>query len=293
MGRKRQLVLAVINVTMPTPHTPERYVEMFRLVRHQQRTVKLMGDWVGILGTLAVKEDGDTQVVRGEFYKYLDINATRDWYNTQKGKRAEATDLAEINIPDHLKPHFQFLPFVFFPKGHRMIVVTRDGKESLPPRQAVTILSRMFSDEEVVKRFGVIEVIVEPTLETVDNILGMKMLRTLEIDVTPPNADDFDDEEKALYASMSEQKAGQYRIVLSSKDSSGLRPNQRTRTLALIAQSNGKVVGHGGPRGKTQTISTEMHPLLEKTAYELDVESRTSVLLSKARELMIKLRKRK
>lgn len=293
MGRKRQMVLAAINVSMPVPHTPERYVEMFRLVHRQQHVAKLQGDWVGMIGTLKVIDDDGQYHIQGEFFKYLDLNATRDWYNTQKGKKAEPTDLAEINIPEHLKPHFQFLPFVFFSRGHRLVVVSRDGKESLPPRQVATILVRLFSDQEVVKKFGKIDVVIEPTIETVDAILGMEKLRTLEIDVKPPNADDFDAEEKALFADMNEQNAGEFRVVLSSDDANGLRPNKRTRILALIAKSNGSVTGRGGARGKTKTISTTKHPLLEKVDYEHGVETRSAVLLKKAREILGRLRGRK
>ena len=52
MGRKRQLQFGAINITMPAPHRPERYIELFRQAGELDKVVKLKGDWVGKLGTL-------------------------------------------------------------------------------------------------------------------------------------------------------------------------------------------------------------------------------------------------
>lgn len=86
-----------------------------------------------------------------------------------------------------------------------------------------------------------------------------------------------------------DQNARRQRIELDSRDGGGLRPNERTKTLARIAQSNGKVVAKGGERGKMQTVSTADHPLEDKVAYDPNVEERRAVFLSRARTLLIRL----
>lgn len=291
MSRKRQLQFGAINITMPAPHSPDRYVQLFQKAVELEKVVKLKGDWVGRLGTLRVEQEGDGgQVVRGEFYKYIELDSTRDWFNVLRGKPAEERELESIQIPEHLKPHFQYVPFVFYPKGHRLIMVTRDGQDVVSVAQAVAILQVIFSAPELLGAFGRMDLVIEPSRDTLEKILGMPRLRTLEIIVTPPNPDDFEEFEHDLFEEMGNQRAGSYHIILNEAEDQGLAPNDRTRKLARVAQSNGKVSGVSGPRGKTVRLSTTEHPFVEKTHYDPDVEIRSNVLLAKAKEILQQLK---
>lgn len=253
--------------------------------------VKLKGDWVGRLGTLRIDQDSDgAQIIRGELYKYIQLDSTRDWFNVQKGKPAEQRELESIQIPDHLKPHFQYVPFVFYPNGHRLILVTRDGRDVISTGQAVLILEAAFSVPEIVRIFGRMELVVEPARDTLERILSMPRLRTLEIFVTPPNPDDLEEFEQGLFKEMDAQRASAYHLILNEVSGQGLAPNDRTRKIAQVAQSNGKVSGIGGSRGKTDRLSTTEHPFIAKAQYDPDVEARGNVLLNKAKEIFRQLR---
>lgn len=291
MSRKRQLQLGAINVTMPAPHSPERYIQLFLKAGELEKVVKLRGDWVGRLGTLRMEKDSDGQeIVRGEFYKYIELDSTRDWFNVLKGKPAEERELESISIPEHLKPHFQYVPFVFFSKGHRLIMITRDAQDVISVAQAVAILKVVFASAELVGAFGQIELVIEPSRDTLEKILSMPRLRTLEIVVTPPNPDDFEEFEHDLFEDMASQRASSYQLTLHEAEGQGLAPNERVRKLARVAQSNGKVSGISGSRGKTVRLSTTEHPLVEKTHYDPEVEIRSNVLLVKAKEIFQQLR---
>lgn len=293
MGKKRQLVLGAINVTLPPPHRPERYVSLFRRAYGERRAAKLQGDWVALIGGMAVEDDGEGgQLIRGEFYKYISLDVTRDWYNVAKGKPADAQDLELIKIPDELKPHFQVLSFVFFSRRHRLVLITKDGKDSLSVHQAAAVLAQIFGAAPVIAEFGRVDVVVEPSRETLESIFGMDRLRSLVIEVTPPNPDDFEEFEQELFDDMNNQRAGSYHFSMHESDSRGLAPGENAKRLAAVAQSNGKVTGTGGRRGKTKTLSTSDHPLLEKAAFDSDAVSRRDFLLDKARNVLRKLRRR-
>jgi hypothetical protein len=290
MARKRQLQFGAINITMPAPHQSERYIELFRKAGELDKVIKLKGDWVGKLGTLRYDRDTDgSAIVRGEFYKYIELDSTRDWFNVLKGKPADERELDKISIPEHLKPHFQYLPFVFFSKGHRLVMITRDKEDVISTAQAVTVLRGIFASAELVAVFGKIDLVVEPSRDTLEKILDMERLRTLEIVVTPPNPDDFEEFERELFKDMASQRASNYRLVLQEEEGKGLAPGDGVRKLARVAQSNGKVSGVGGPRGETIRLSTTEHPLVEKAHYDPDVEIRANVLLVKAREILQKI----
>lgn len=291
MGRKRQLQFGAINITMPAPHRPERYIELFRQAGELDKVVKLKGDWVGKLGIMRDDKDTDgSAIVRGEFYKYIELDSTRDWFNVLKGKPADERELDQISIPEHLKPHFQYVPFVFFSKGHRLVLITRDKEDVISAAQVVTILRGIFASSELVGIFGKIDLIVEPSRDTLDKILGMPRLRTLEIVVTPPNPDDFEEFERDLFEDMASQRASSYQLTLQEEEGEGLAPSNKVRKLAQVAQSNGKVSGVGGPRGKTLRLSTTDHPLVDKAQYDPEVEIRANVLLIKAREILQQIR---
>lgn len=292
MGRRRQLVLGAINITLPAPHEANRYIRLFQHALAEKQKVALQGDWVGLLGSATVEtSESGKSFVRGEFYKYINLVATRDWFNVEKGKPANAQELGAIVIPDELKPHFQFFPFVFFPSRHRLVLITKDATDTLSTRQAAAILTKIFNSTSILTEFGRVDVVIEPSRETLDTIFSLPRLRSLEILVTPPNPDDFEEFERDLYKGMEKQRAGSYKIVMHESDSRGLAPDEGIRKIAEVAQSNGKVVGIGGSRGKTKKVSTTDHPLVEKTSYNPDTELRTAVLFEKAKELLQRLRR--
>jgi len=280
MERQRQLKIGAINITLPPPHTPERYITLFQEARKLERKVKLRGDLIGLLGSVQVTKDEDgSPVIHGEFFKYVDLDATRDWFNIRRGKPAAREELESINIPDELKPHFQFLPFVFFARRHRLVLVTKDKRDTLSPKQAATILQHTFEAPELLQSHGKADIVVEPSLELLDTIFKAQRLRSLIIEITPPNPDDFEEFEKEIFENMNEQRAGSYRIEMREADGLGLSPDARTKLLAKVAQSNGSVIGVSGQRGKTKTVSTKSHPLEEHALFLPNLQPRSEALL--------------
>jgi hypothetical protein len=153
-------------------------------------------------------------------------------------------------------------------------------------RQAAAVLSTIFRSADILTEFGKVDVVVEPSRETLETIFGMPRLRSLIIEVTPPNPDDLEDYERELFEDMSVQRAGSYRVAMQEADERGLAPGENAKRLASIAQSNGRVIGIGGKRGKTKTLSTASHPLVEKAAFDADAFSRRDFLLGTAQKIL-------
>lgn len=286
MARMRRITFSALNIVLPPPHKAERYVALFERVYGLAKKATMRGDWVGLIGDLKVEDDSQRgTVVHGEFYKYVELDKTRAWYNVVSRKPAENKDIDRIVIPDDLKPHFQFLPFVFFVQGHRLVCVTRDGQDTLSVRQVAAILEQLFRGEEVEKEFGRVEITIEPSLETLGEILTLPKLRKLELDITPPNPDDFADFERDLFEELDQQNAGSLRFELTAAGGETLVPNEKTKKLAMVAQSNGKVVGIGGGRGKTRMLSTTQHPFEVVGSYDPTTQSLSNAVFEKAVEI--------
>lgn len=283
----RTFRVSALNIVMPVPHSPSRYVELFKAAYAKRRIVNLRGDFAGMLGGLYTSGD----VLSGHFYKFFDLDLEADWFNLRQQKEAEPQELAAIQLPSHLKPHHQSIDFVFFPQQHRLIFVTRDGKDSLTPNMAKTLLDRLFEHEKLTSQFGVIEITVEPQREQLQRILSLPRIKNLSIQVLPPNPDDLEDAEREVLDRMSNERVQRMTVELSSKHPKGLRPDDEHKVLAKVAQSNGKVSAIGEDEtGRVIHLSTAQHAYVDPVTYNPDLQTRSQALESKARDLVQALR---
>ncbi len=246
-----------------------------------------------MLGGCRRQEVEAEEAVTGEFYKFFDLKLDAQWFNTIEQRPAEDADLAEIRIPEYLKPHFQSFTYIFYPNKHRLFFVSKEQDNNFSPLQAQKLLTELFDDYRLVREFGEIEITVEPSSESLERILNMPRLKSLHIEISPPNPDDHEEAERRLFAKMQGQNAQKIVTEISTRNPNGLAPDEETKILAKIAQSNGKVVGHGeNEEGQTVDISTAEHPLLEKVEYNPALQAGNDFFFSKARELLLKVTRR-
>lgn len=239
----RTITVGALNVVMPAPHSAERYIELFQRAYNLKRPINLRGDFAGMIGSCRVEEMNGSHVVKGEFYKFFDLKLDGQWFNTLEQKPAEDVELAEIHIPENLKPHFQVFPFVFLPANHRLFFVTKDQQDNFSPGQAQKLLSVIFEDLMLVREYGEIEITVEPSTETLQRIFSMPRLKSLIIEVTPPNPDDHEDAERKLFEKMGIIAADKQTIELTSKKPTGLLPDADIKTLAEIHNLTARFLG--------------------------------------------------
>lgn len=283
----RKFDVSALNVAMPKPHSPERYVELFRKAYRLREAVKIRGDYYGMFGALRIGED----VVEGYFYKFFNLDVLQDWFNVNKSQQAEPQELAEIRVPDHLKPHHQSIRFFFYPKRHRLIFVAKDQKESLSPKMAKLLLERLFADQRLMQAFGEIEITIEPSREQLKKIFAIPKLKVLTIEVVPPNPDDLEDAEREVMERMNAEQAQKMTLQLTSKHPKGLQPDAEHRALAHVAQSNGKVTARGtNQAGEIVNLSTQSHPLIAPVHYDPDLQTRDVALAEMAETLLRDLR---
>jgi hypothetical protein len=69
----KTITISALNIVMPSPHSAERYVELFRRAYRNKQPVRLRGDFSGMLGALRVEEMDGQNIIVGEFYKFLDL----------------------------------------------------------------------------------------------------------------------------------------------------------------------------------------------------------------------------
>ena len=125
MAKPRRITIAEINISMHAPHSPDGYAELFRKIYRAQRAValgKLHGAMIGSMYGQNARVLPAT--FTGEIYRFVNIDPSNPWFNTRTQKAATEDDVEEVNIPEHLRPHLQRIPFAFNHSATRSVSAT-------------------------------------------------------------------------------------------------------------------------------------------------------------------------
>jgi hypothetical protein len=81
-----------------------------------------------------------------------------------------------IVIPENLKPNVARFSFVFLPASHLLVYEMQDKSRNLTPRQMVSFITGIFSNEKIIKKFGKINVTILTEPESVQRMLSLRVL---------------------------------------------------------------------------------------------------------------------
>lgn len=271
--RPKLIRLGMLNIEMHRPHSPERYVRLFQQAFSMGAKVQLDSLHVCMLGQLDQPDLQDsTAPLAGEIFRFVQLDPSDPWFNTRTNRPADDNEVEQINIPDHLLPHLQRVPFVFFPHAHRLVVVTRMGRvaayqqkrAALGPSTAAKFFRRLFGQDELRQVFNQVNVTTIPRADAVSAILAMPQIERLTMVLTRPNpGDDGEDESKRLLQRMEQQNARRVTIELDAADAQGLTPDEQTQDVAEQAAQSGHVTAKVRESGRVVERSTEGMPRIE------------------------------
>jgi hypothetical protein len=288
----RTVVVGALNIVMPEPHSPDRYVSLLKDAYATKRIVRIRGEFAAILGAFGVEQGED--FIAGEIFKFFDLKVSSKWINVEQQAPADADELNQINVPEHLKPGLQAFPFFFHPKRHRIFFLSRERDEHFGPTDALRYFKALLNQPRLAEKYGEIKVRVEPEQDSLEKIFGMLELRRLDIEFSPPNPDDFDDYEQEVKKRLTSQNARKMHVTLVAEEGKSLEPDEGTRALSEIAQSNGNVTGRGKVGdGLVTDVSTKQHPLLANESYDPNLETVHTALLHAANRFLARLRQRR
>lgn len=272
--------MGIINITIQ-PHTPQRYVDLFRAVFASQQIADAGMNHRMFVGRISAITDNDPQSgMAGELYRFFNLDKRSAWLDVATRQALRSDELNRVkDIPDELKPDAAAFPFVFYPKTHRLVFSLKGqyfenrltnprSAPSLSASRLVSILQQLFSDAKIVKEFGNVDVTAEPSREMVERLLTLKRLQKLTIELTRPNPDDFGQLERRYLKLLSDQNLDRQTVTLHAATGSGMKLDDANKGLARVAASNGKVEAEGynetGQRVKESTVD---HPVTESFVY--------------------------
>ncbi|MCQ4297479.1 DUF4747 family protein [Pseudomonas stutzeri] len=283
--KKIRFEVASLNIVLH-PHSPERYIDLFRTIHETQLDAKVRGDDALMLGSFYSADEGSTktEAYAGTIYKFLKLNAAEDWFNTLKMDAASREDVKDIVIPDHLKPHFKRFQYVFFPKKHRLYFISKKTDHNLSPLMVKRFFESISTHANLAE-FGELNVTVQPERGVTDELFKIENISVIELEIRKPNPDDHDDVEEDILERLQELNAGKEKRQYFSATPEGLQPDAQLKALAAVASENGSVYAKGRTAGNIVEISTKDRPLKATASYNPDLQSELNALLEKAEEL--------
>jgi hypothetical protein len=209
---------------------------------------------------------------------WTEIDRKAPWLNTASNKEATPGEKSKIAIPDALKPNFKPFYFAFSIDKHVLLFeATNELSHSFGPTRAKKFFASLFDIVSAESGADYVEVTSLPEDGTVEKILSMDSLRRLKIVLLRPNPDDLYDDAERVLKKLSDEKAKCMTVeLIRAPKASSLEPDADTRTLAIVASTNGYVEGDGKDvAGTNHFESTKEHP--KRISYVLGPDQSSEV----------------
>lgn len=276
----RTIKISALNIAMHQPHSPKKYVELFKDAKKLNYLVRLGSLHGAILGSIYPPKDGNpSSELTGEIYRFVKLDPNEPWFNVETSDVASDDEVGRINIPGHLLPHLQRIEFVFKPDVHELWFVSQDRKDRMGPQAAAKYFQYLFDALVVTGRYPEIEVTALPDAATLDQMLSMSTLEKITIELKRPNADDASKDEAKWLKRLERQGIRKQTTELVAAKGSFITPDTETQTLAAVASRNGNVsiVGRDAA-GLRVEESTHERPLVMTALVDSEIETSMDVL---------------
>lgn len=280
MAKKRTIEIRQINISMHSPHSPQGYVDLMQKAFNLKRIINRGRADGYLLGALhnsktAVEENE----LRGEIYRFTNIDQKASWFNTQTGKPAEEGETEKITIPNNLHPNLERILFVLRPNEHQLLYVSKDRKASMGPSVAESFLQQLFDEVVTTHNLPPVEVTVVPDDAAVDEVLGIHRITKILFEFKRPNADDAGDIEQRIMLLMEQRNINRQREEMTSNDPKGIVADEEMKAEARAAAHNGHVEAQGYDAvGVPTSESTKAKPARYSEVINETVESIWNVL---------------
>lgn len=275
MAKEKKVGIGAVNITMH-PHSPEDYVQLFKDAKNLKCFARMSKDKAGLIASVNYhdKSKGKTSALRGDLYRFSNIDIEGSWFNTQTNQHAEETELNSVVIPEHLKPNSSRFSYIFFPESHVLFYESYYDGHSLGSRSVLKLIEGALNDPRLVNKYGVIDVTVIPSREKLSMALSISRMDKLTMLIKRPNPDNHKNAERRVLQRLNSQNVAKYRHELVSIPGTSITPDPDTKTLAHVAARNGLVE----VKGRDQTdhpveYTTEDHPWKHSEYYDPGVET--------------------
>lgn len=282
MAREKKIVIGALNI-VTQPHNTNTYINLFKDINKLRTPICIAGDQYGMLSGVFKLDSNQSKdgPITGDIYKFTNINKSANWFDLTKNDFADENDLVNINIPDNLKPNSSKFTYIFFPAQHILFYEAYYDSKSLGASTAVKFFQKLFSQTDIVKKYGVIEITHVPSKDALTKALALPYKELIEMSVTRPNPDDHSTAEQKVLRRMNAANVGIYEQRFKASEGKTIQMDAEMNTMAHIAAKNGNLSIKGkDDKLKTIEYSTVEHPWQDKKYYDPEAFTAFQVMSS-------------
>ncbi len=266
MPKSKKLKMAVINITTEPPHSPKRYVELFKfLLEHPQEQLKIAGhDYISL--EYMKYEDA---IFKGTFARFTTLDTETAWWDNSKRKALVDDDGLPLpfNFDRNLSPNYKKIIFFFSPEKHKFIV----NVKHISPHQAERALQKLLNSDEIIKKFGPISVNIVPENDAIDKLIDLPNKYFIETIFTIPNGDSFSEFADEFNARVEAMGANTVQQSYKAIKGDSLKPDDELKALMKISAENGSAtVKYKDNNGRINKKSTKNYPRIDEAEYTGD-----------------------
>lgn len=261
--------LGLLNI-VTHPHSPQQYVDLFEAAYGLNRVINMGGQTNMLVGYLTrTNDNAPLEGIEGVIHRYTEIDLNHDWLNTMTGKVAKQADLDEVNLPEHLKPHFKKFRFKFFPKRHLLSIIVKqtanlstDGKPAtLSISKAQEFFEKLLNDNVLRQTFPPADVKIVQDKEPLARIWRWGVIQKITLEINRPNTGG--DTEREIEERLEAMNARKLQEVITAdrNHTTGLTPTASLKNYCNVALKNGYVEADGIDDDRRVSIKTVEHPV--------------------------------
>lgn len=254
MARLSKIEVSAINLRIPEDK-PRVYHDLIEQLYLARIAIKVYGDsFVAI--TQFNRETG-----LGVLSKYSEIDIDGTWFDLEDFAPAGPEKVDEVSIPENLRPNLSAFFFELDENTHILTYESYSESKGLSARSVEKYFGAALKHASISKVFGRVEADVVKNYGEVERIIGLPYLKELKIVIRRPNPDDVSGRLAAqIEERLSEQNGEEYVEITRSKDDDGLKPNERSKKLAMVGAENGEVSGKSIVNGVQVDHTTKEKP---------------------------------
>ncbi|OXE36668.1 MAG: hypothetical protein CGW95_06365 [Phenylobacterium zucineum] len=283
MARDSKIEVAGINLRIPEDKKRD-YPALVKMLFDSREGHRVYGD-----SHLAMT-NFDLTYNTGSIAKYTQIDLDGEWFDTATFDTASQTDVSKVNIPKNLKPNLSTFFFWLDADLHTIAFEKYSDSKALSLDAVKCYFDAALAKPNVVARFGRVEADIVNSHLAARKLLNQPNLKEIKVTIRLPNSDDVGDDLAAVIEErLRDQRATEYEETLKAKGQDSIKPNERTKKLAIVAAENGDVVVKCVVNGVMQTQKAAQTPLIEAEKYKAN-ESTWPHFVASAKRLFSKIK---
>lgn len=287
MARDKKTVVGALNITIQ-PHTPQRYVDMFKTVYRLGKTAKVYSDRFGVLSTMYPldRDQGELYGLTGDIFTFTNIDPDAPWFNMATNSVATDDDLGEINIPEHMKPNSARFSYIFFPEEHLLFYEGYYDGNVISPTTVTKFIDRLLNNKNINSEYGIVDVTHVPDKDELTDALQLPFKDSIEMVIHCPNADDFSETEQRVMARMTALNVESKKEIYKARADRSIEMDDELVAMSHVAAKNGSLTVKGKDvANRPVEYKTTEHPWTQTEYYNPDATLPFEIISALARQM--------